>query len=72
MTALRFLQEFVEQYVLLHIKRQGNPIFQQENARTHVARNRLIIFAAAHVNIFIMATWNSRSLVYIGCLLYYS
>lgn len=58
MTALRYLQEIVEPYVLPYLNRLENPIFQQDNARPHVARVSLNFFEATHVNLL---PWPPRS-----------
>lgn len=58
MTARRYIDEVVEPNVLPYLRRLEDPLFQQDNARPHVARVSLNCFEEANVNLL---PWPPRS-----------
>ena len=59
MTALRYIQEVLRPLLLPFLETLANPLFQQDNARPHVARDALDFFEASGVNLL---QWPPRSL----------
>ena len=58
MTALRYIHEVVEPHVLPYLETIENPIFQQDNARPHVARVTLDFMDQHDIN---RLPWPPRS-----------
>lgn len=58
MTAQRYVQEVVEEHLVPYLRTLPNPIFQQDNARPHIARVTLECFERNEVNLL---PWPPRS-----------
>lgn len=58
MTAQRYIQDVVETHVLPYLRTLGNPLFQQDNARPHVARVTLDYFGHNQIDLL---PWPPRS-----------
>jgi hypothetical protein len=58
MNAQRYVADTIEPHFLPHFPTLPNPVFQQDNARPHIARVTLACFEQADV---ILLTWPPRS-----------
>ena len=58
MTAVRYIQEVLEPVAIPYIQRIGNALFQQDNARPHIARVTMAHLEQSNVNVL---PWPPRS-----------